>query len=299
MSDGIDLLDISALREELDAVLRTDDDGTILQGARRLMLSLSNAPETSDTTADWQAVRVAAPAGDRMITCWNEGQRATLIGEWTAGNLNTLIVEIGERYWGSRETKHGQSRLSHDAEVDGPADRRPFADLERRSREELERWTRQHPPKKRWACTNCEWQNEPEDPTCRACDLPAGARAITFDRRPTIAEELPVPDVAAQTDVMTLPPGMEDILRSLTPAATSALTPPRFEVVLLGFPPASRSAIVEAVCQTLHASTADAEALLATMPARIIGGLSVSKARNLSEKLEGLGASIEIRKSRA
>jgi ribosomal protein L7/L12 len=308
MSDGIDLLDISALREEIDALLCGDgrprpsgprETEAILEDARQLLLRLSDAPEIVEAGMDWQAVRLTPPNGDRMITCWNEGEHATLIGEWTQGILSTWIVEVGEQYWAARETRHGQSRLSHDDEVAGPADRRPFADLERRSREELERWTRKHPPQERWACANCDWQNDPEDATCRVCDLPASNRAITFERRPTIDEEFSTLDVASQSNEMTLPPGMEDILRSVASAAKSVPATPRFEVVLLGFPPASRTAIVEAVRKTLHASTADAETLLATMPARIIGGLSVTKARDLSEKLESLGASIEIRKNRA
>lgn len=300
MSDGIDLLDVRTLRGELDALLESSRRGeALLRDARSLMLRLADAPETSDTTTDWQALRVTPATGDHLITCRNEIENATIIGEWTGSVLEIVIVEIGEHYWGSRATKHGQSRLSHDPEVAGPADRRPFANLERRSREELERWTREHPPKKRWACANCAWQNEPEDATCCVCDLPASVRAVTPETRPTIAAEFPLPDQAPRSDVLTLPPGMEDILRSVMGAVASVPATPRFEVVLLGFPKESRNAILETLRVTLHASAHDLETLLATMPARLIGGLSVSKARDLSERLERLGASIEIRKNRA
>jgi len=304
MSDGIDLLDLSELQPELDGFRSADvilEADSVLQSARQLMARLQLAAETDESTKDWQAVRVTQATGAHTITCWNEAAGITLIGDWNGGALESLIVQVGDRYWASRATNHGESRISHDPNVEGPADRRPFADLEKRSRDEMERWKKEHPRVERWVCANCSWQNERDHPTCRVCGIAksAPAEAIHPETRATIVESFPEPDEAPHNNVMNLPPGMDEILRALIAVAPKPPAEAQFEIALLGFAPESRGAIVEAVRDALHATEEDAEKLIATLPAVIRRGLSVKKARSLSERLQALGASIEIRKELA
>jgi hypothetical protein len=101
---------------------------------------------------------------------------------------------------------------------------------------------------------------------------------------------------------MAEPPGLEQIFKTLLATIARAPAAPRFEIVLRGYSPEQREALLQAVRDALRAaggSVERAEEILSRLPSTIARGLSVNKARDLSERLEALGASLEIRKDRS
>jgi hypothetical protein len=315
------LLDLRALRAELETFLQRAEnaDPSIVGDARALVRLLETAPEDDPDTWDdlptlpgttplddnlslvsWTAVRISRENGERIVTCENARAQVTVIALLDGSGERSIMVGARGHFFTSRITKEGESLFSDDPDVAGPADRVPFSDLERRTREEAERWLREHPRERRWSCANCSWQNDAAAITCRGCGAARDVASAGNHVAPAEVPELAPP--APPGPLMAEPPGLEQIFKTLLATIARAPAAPRFEIVLRGYSPEQREALLQAVRDALRAaggSVERAEEILSRLPSTIARGLSVNKARDLSERLEALGASLEIRKDRS
>lgn len=331
--DDVERLDLSAVSTRLDELVlstRAEPADALLARARSLVARLRNVAAMPADAADgtgWQATRIVLASGEVTATCRNESMNATLVGQWLGDRLVFLWLEVGERYWGSRDTPRGESRLGSDENVAGPADGRFFANLEQRARDAMRQW-KQKTARDRWVCASCSWQNESGDTTCRICGLlppiaPAPApEPSTKPAPPSPRTEpaLPRPIDLDSTFVQTpASAGVDDTFvatqisapLSDRPAARRELDLPppptglRFEVLLLRFPPRSRAAVEDTLRESRRAGGDPAvdPALLDRVneghPVLAGRRLAIGAARDLCDRLESLGAAVEMRKDRS
>jgi hypothetical protein len=267
-----EVLDLRGLEPAFDALLQratSADRNAWIREAMAVLLRLRKAPPVTrdDPSAAWIAVRTSS--GEELtITCWSEQHGAVLVGIWRNGMLESLSLSMGDRIVATRMTSRGESRFSDDAGVEGPADRRDFGDLEARSREALQRWNAAHPRENPFAA--------------HAVDAPPPPSL------PTATEG----SVSQQTE-LTIPDDFAPALQWIEAAVRAMpLAAPRFEVVLLAFPPESHDALAHFL------SSAGVVVSLDTVPVTLASDLGVGTARTFTERLEALGASIELRKER-
>jgi hypothetical protein len=328
-------LDLTPFRDELDELARTapaaagSSGGPILRRAAALLQRLRDAPVIGEPAAgEWTGMRLVPREAVVEVSCWSppEGAECHLAAVWDAGSLVYLVVRSGDCFWGARQTPAGESRASADGAAEGSADRRWFADLERRSREVLARWKEQE-RRSTWDCVRCAWRNEELESRCALCGAPgvgftglaAGGLAdptgdasdpaddrYGWDRQPAgLPTGLPRSGrIAAEGAELTMPPGLEvgpaDLASTRRVPAPGA---PLYDVVLVAFPERQRSVVSEAVREIgavvgQEVDRARRAAWLATLPAVICRGVDVDDAETASRLLTMAGATADVRKHR-
>lgn len=296
MSNAIELVDTRAVQSSLDALRRqvlSSPDAALLEGGKSLLLRLLEAParpldepEPAELRG-WIATRAAGPDGTRSITCWTEedGDGATLLGEWKGPSLDWWSVTIGDR-----------SYVSQLAAPDPTAPASPS--LGDRARKQFQEWVSSH-PRRRSYCAVCSFENEEKASVCVMCGgVIAVAPAAFIGKAPREAilketQEIESVQPALPAQVVALPAPAPAPAERVPPIAA-----PRFEVVLRSFPRPQREALL-VLLRDMLGDTAHPEELIASLPAVIETRISIVRARELSDKLRTVEASIEIRRTRS
>ncbi len=286
----MELLDVRPLEQALDNVVRIATAGAqakaVLQLAQSVLKQARAAAAIEDDpgTRSWHGVRVVD--GElAQVTCWNESRDALLLGVWEGTTLNATQVTAGEHSWGVRETEAGESRISSDGELEGPADRARFSDVARRAQLRLGDWQSKNVAMP-WNCSRCSWNNLAGVTECAIC----GASAALVRS----GAALPAHGDAGWG--MVIPEVPQIAARAEGELEPSALTPAHYEVVLRAVPADRKVSIVTALrdcCGSLSLAKQFAE----RAPAVVRERLSKTEADALRQQLEGAGAVVEVREA--
>jgi hypothetical protein len=319
MEPGPDVLDVRSLAADLEALSRGAEAaaraGGLLTAVGPLAARLQAAPLAAGGTDDagdgWHAVRVVT-GRDEEIVCAREGAGApaSLQLSWTDGALELVQVQVGDRFWGAAQTADGESTTGTDAAGAGPADRLLVERVMRGIREEPLRFEREKADRE-WTCEQCSWTNHDSDQTCAFC----GGLGDAWAPKP----EPPTPSEAPRTHQMTLPPDLDaEVSRLLGLGGVASVAgvarrvarggatrqprdrAPTGDVVLEGFAPADRAAVVQAVGDVLQllgepVDPARAEALVDQAPAVVCARLPAASSDAALRLLRRAGAAAEFR----
>jgi ribosomal protein L7/L12 len=190
--NGVRPLDVGPIRMDLESFLRelaagrAVDDDAVLQRARLMLVRLRGRPAAGGTASEgtpegsaelagaggWQAVAVDGGNDAGEVSCWKgAAPDAILHGQWRGSELELVYVAAGERFWSTRHTPDGESRASTDPTSAAAADRKRFADLGRRAREEMASWNEATAVPRR-VCGRCSWESDDAAPRCPVCGTP-------------------------------------------------------------------------------------------------------------------------------
>jgi hypothetical protein len=208
----------------------------------------------------WHAARVREGTRARDVTCWTVGREpATVVyGRWTGQALEFMHVQAGDRFWAVRQTSTGQSFLSTDESIEGPADRKLFEDVARRIREEPARWELL-PTGDEWNCPRCSWPKQRSGP-CEFCGIAGDPWAV---ERPSAQRRLEAPAsrVAGRSAELELLDEYDELLDRLVADLTGMPSPVRppgpqtdddsvaGSIVLEGFDRSRQAAVIRAVME--------------------------------------------------
>jgi hypothetical protein len=249
------LIDIGKAQAALERlVLRIEADtsinaATVLSQAQILLARVNDSPSVELEQLDpggnhqdtlWQAMRVSDESGEQNIICWRArpDAEAVIAGTWKGAvgprsKLLLLTVQVGDRFWGMRETEHGQSYFSSDGTAEGPGDEKVLADLQQRADERMHERAHGLSFPVDWTCPRCNWPN-PAGTVCQMCQTPKAAaanlglaqgrkrgsqpaHAYSLFERGIEFEGLPpgLDPQARLNSELDLPPGLEDMLEQI------------------------------------------------------------------------------------
>ena len=176
----MEFLNVGDFASQLDGIVqaagRAGAGAVVLELARSLLgrlreASVDERPRESD---GWQAARLRDGPLEEEIACWQHN--ADIRGTWAAGTLKYLHVGIGGQFWAMRATPGGESFMSTDESVKGPAELATEANNTGVLDRELKQWEKSRPADG-WTCARCGWTNKEAERGCALCGTPGDTLA--------------------------------------------------------------------------------------------------------------------------